>query len=96
MFTVFNRRLTNPDLTRRIIEATVQDQFFTVEFTKADGSFRKMNCRLGVNKHKKGGKDCNTNKNMLTVWDAYSEGYRNVNMDTITAITSNGVRHEYE
>jgi len=53
MFTIFNRRLTNPDHTRRIIEAEVQDQFFTVEFTKADGSFRKMNCRLGVNKHHK-------------------------------------------
>ena len=66
MFTIFNPRLTNPDHTRRIIEAEVQDQFFTVEFTKADGSFRKMNCRLGVNKHHKGGRDCNTNNHMLT------------------------------
>ena len=95
MFTIFNRRLSDPDLMRRVVEATVQDRFFTVSFTKADGSYRQLNCRLGVNKHKKGGRDCNTNKQMMTVWDTGAKGYRNVNMNTIYSITVDGVRLEF-
>ena len=96
MFTIFNRKISNPDLMRRVVEATVQDRFFTVEFTKADGSIRKINGRLGVEKHKKGGKDCNTNKQMMTVWDNYAEGYRNVNLSTINYIVVDGVKHEFQ
>ena len=96
MFTIFNPRISNPDHMRRVFEATVQDRFFTVGFTKADGSFRKINGRLGVDKHKKGGRDCNTNKQMMTVWDNYAEGYRNVNLSTINYIVVDGVKHEFQ
>jgi|TARA_R100000008_G_C3454389_1_gene101015 hypothetical protein len=96
MFTIFNPRISNPDHMRRVVEATVQDKFFTVGFTKADGSFRKINGRLGVEKHKKGGRDCNTNKQMMTVWDNYAEGYRNVNLLTIKYIIADGVKLEFQ
>ena len=96
MFTIFNPRISNPDHMRRVFEATVQDRFFTVGFTKADGSFRKINGRLGVDKHKKGGRDCNTNKQMMTVWDNYAEGYRNVNLSTIKYIIADGVKLEFQ
>lgn len=96
MFTIFNRRLSDPDLMRRVVEATVQDRFFTVSFTKADGSYRQLNCRLGVNKHKKGGRDCNTNKQMMTVWDTGAKGYRNVNLSTIKYIIADGVKLEFQ
>ena len=33
----------------------VQNKIFSVEFTKKDGTLRKMVCRLGVKKHLKGG-----------------------------------------
>ena len=68
MITLYGSKIENPDTMRRIIEATVQDKFFTIEFVKADGSLRKINGRLGVEKHKKGGTDCNTNKQMMTVY----------------------------
>ena len=96
MFTIFNRKISNPNLMRRVVEATVRDRFFTVEFTKADGSIRKINGRLGVDKHKKGGRDCNTNKQMMTVWDNYAEGYRNGNLSTINYIVVDGVKHEFQ
>ena len=96
MFTIFNRKISNPNLMRRVVEATVRDRFFTVEFTKADGSIRKINGRLGVDKHKKGGRDCNTNKQMMTVWDNYAEGYRNVNLSTIKYIIADGVKLEFQ
>ena len=96
MFTIFNRKISNPNLMRRVVEATVRDRFFTVEFTKAHGSIRKINGRLGVDKHKKGGRDCNTNKQMMTVWDNYAEGYRNVNLSTINYIVVDGVKHEFQ
>ena len=96
MFTIFNRKISNPNLMRRVVEATVRDMCFTVEVTKADGSIRKINGRLGVDKHKKGGRDCNTNKQMMTVWDNYAEGYRNVNLSTINYIVVDGVKHEFQ
>ena len=96
MFTIFNRKISNPNLMRRVVEATVRDRFFTVEFTKADGSIRKINGRLGVDKHKKGGRDCNTNKQMMTVYDNYAKGYRNVNLSTVSSLTVDGIRHEFK
>ena len=96
MFTIFNPRISDPDHMRRVVEATVQDKFFTVGFTKADGSFRKINGRLGVEKHKKGGRDCNTNKQMMTVWDTGAKGYRNVNLSTIKYIIADGVKLEFQ
>lgn len=38
----------------QLVEST-KGQFFTVEFTKANGEARRMNCRTGVTKHLKGG-----------------------------------------
>ena len=96
MITLYGSRSENPDMMRRIIEATVQDKFFTIEFVKADGTVRKVNGRLGVEKHKKGGRDCNTNKQMMTVYDNYAKGYRNVNLSTISSLTVDGIRHEFE
>ena len=96
MITLYGRKFKNPDMMRRVIKATVRDKFFTIEFVKADGSYRKINGRLGVEKHKKGGRDCNTNKQMMTVYDNYAKGYRNVNLSTVSSLTVDGIRHEFE
>ena len=95
MITLYGSKVENPDMMRRIIEATVQDKFFTIEFVKADGSIRKINGRLGVEKHKKGGRDCNTNKQMMTVYDNYAKGYRNVNRATVNYVVVEGIKHEF-
>jgi len=95
MITIYGSKVENPDIMRRIIEATVQDKFFTIEFVKSDGSIRKINGRLGVEKHKKGGRDCNTNKQMMTVYDNYAKGYRNVNLTKINSLIVDGIKHEF-
>lgn len=95
MITLYGSKVENPDMMCRIIEATVQDKFFTIEFVKSDGSIRKINGRLGVEKHKKGGRDCNTNKQMMTVYDNYTKGYRNVNLTKINSLIVDGIKHEF-
>jgi len=95
MITIPSKRVENPDMMRRIIEATVQDKFFTIEFVKRDGSLRRINGRLGVKKHIKGGRDCNTNKQMMTVYDNYAKGYRNVNLSTVNYVVVDGIKHEF-
>ena len=95
MITLYGSKVENPDMMRRIIEAMVQDKFFTIEFVKADGSIRKINGRLGVEKHKKGGRDCNTNKQMMTVYDNYAKGYRNVNLSAVNYVVVDGIKHEF-
>ena len=95
MITLYGSKVENPDMMRRIIEAMVQDKFFTIEFVKADGSLRKLNGRLGVKKHIKGGRDCNTDKRIMTVYDNYAKGYRNVNLSTINYVVVDGIKHEF-
>lgn len=60
-------------------------KMFSVEFTKADGTVRPMNCRLDVKKHLKGGTSTTAHKeNLITVFDVQKGGYRCINLDTLT------------
>lgn len=60
--------------------------FVTVTFVKADGTVRKMNCRMGVTKHLKGGKSTLDAAKYVTVYDMTKAAYRAVNRDTILDI----------
>ena len=73
-----------------ILSAT-DGKFFTVVFTKKDGTVRTMNCRTGVKKHLKGGVSTLDASKYLTVYDRQSEGYRAVNYSTIQSVTCQGV-----
>ena len=47
-----------------------------------------MNCRLGVKKHLKGGKDYNDATNVnITVFDLKSKGYRNIPVHRLVEIS---------
>lgn len=61
---------------------------FTVIFKKKDGSIRKMNCRLGVQKNLTGkGLAYNPlDKLLLCVYDMQSKGYRMVNLNTVISL----------
>lgn len=61
--------------------------FVTVTFVKADGTVRRMNCRMGVTKHLKGGKSTLDAGKYVTVYDMTKAAYRAVNRDTIIAVT---------
>lgn len=60
--------------------------FVTVTFMKADGTVRKMNCRMGVTKHLKGGESTLDNERYVTVFDVSKGAYRAVNRETILEV----------
>jgi hypothetical protein len=74
----------------------VGNKIFSVEFTKKDGSLRKMVCRLGVKKHLRGGELSYNPEdfNYLVVFDLQSEEYRTINVNTLKSFTFEGVKYE--
>ena len=77
---------------KNLIKAT-KGKFFTVTFTKNDGSTRTMNARLGVKMYLKGGSlpyDPES-KGLIPVWDPVAQkekgnGYRQIRISTITKL----------
>jgi hypothetical protein len=69
----------------QIIRATA-GKFFTVVFTKKDGTERVLNGRLGVVQHLKGGKSTVNHEEYLLVFDVQANGYRSVNKSAITEV----------
>jgi len=59
-------------------------RFFTAVFIKKDGSVRKMNARIGVKRHLKGGENTveAADRPYLTVYDVQNGGYRTLNLHT--------------
>jgi hypothetical protein len=71
-----------------VLPSCIQGRIFTAKFVKKDGEFRTMNCRLGVKKHLKGGKDYNDATNVnITVFDLKSKGYRNIPVHRLVEIS---------
>jgi hypothetical protein len=72
------------DEAKRLIKDT-KGKFFTVTFTKKDGTERVMNARLGVKVYLKGGElPYNPDeKGLIPVYDVKTGGYRMVNVNTI-------------
>lgn len=73
---------------REQLKKELKGKFFTVTFTKKDGTLRKMNARLGVTKHLKGGTKGydDAAHNFLTVFDLGKRGYRTVNLSTVRSL----------
>lgn len=72
---------------KTLIKAT-KGKFFTVTFTKKDGTTRVMNARLGVKAYLKGGElpyDPES-KGLIPVYDMGKQEYRMINTNTITNI----------
>jgi hypothetical protein len=70
--------------------AESKGKFVTVVFKKKDGQLRKMNCRLGVKKHLKGGLSTVDHSKYLVVYDMQNAGYRCINRDTIVSVALSG------
>lgn len=67
-------------------------KFFTVKFIKrSTGQERVMNCRLGVQKHLKGGSKAfdDAEHKLVTVYDVKAEGYRSIPLENLMEV--NGV-----
>ena len=92
---------------RSMIQAT-DGKVFSVEFTKKDGSLRKMSCRLGVKKGVKGTRPEATAKRnqtladngMLGVFEMFNgtetKGFRTINLNTLTKFTFGGKTVTFE
>lgn len=77
----------NPVESRKMAEILEQaNGFFTVTFLKKDDSVRKMNARVGVTKHLKGGESTLDPQKYLTVWDVTKREYRAINRDRIIEV----------
>ena len=67
-------------------------RFFTVCFTKKDGSERVLNGRLGVTYALKGGECTLDRSKFLIVYDMAKKTYRAVNRDSIKWVNFDGVK----
>lgn len=79
---------------RKMFEAT-NGRAFSVTFVKDDGSIRRMNGRLGVTRHLKGGRSTIEGKpNLLGCYDMQipdGKGYRCIPLDRIISAKLDGV-----
>ena len=73
-------------------------KFFSCEFTKKDGSIRKMHGRTGVKKCLKGGvnKVQKKSNSLLTVWDRREEDYRTLNISSMSKLTIRGISYRVQ
>lgn len=79
----------------QIIKNT-KGKYFTVSFTKKDGTNRVMNARLGVKVYLKGGiLPYNPDeKGLIPVFDAKIKGYRMININTINKLIVDRVEYD--
>ena len=90
--------IENPTESALDIIQKSKGKFITVEFVKrTTGEVRRMNCRTGVTKGVTGvGKSFNdSDKGLVTVWDAQISQFRSIPLDKIISITSQGVEWRY-
>jgi len=73
-------------------------KIFSANFTKANGSERVINCRIGVQKNLKGvGIKYDTRKaHNLIVWDMNAEGYRTIKTDRLNWIRVQGAEYNFK
>lgn len=67
-----------------------EGKFINVTFVKNDGTIRKLNGRLGVKKHLKGGVSTLNPVEYITIYDVVNKGYRAINRNNIIEVTCEG------
>jgi hypothetical protein len=68
-------------------------KIFSLEFTKRDGTTRKMTCRLGVKKglNGKGKRYNDQDKGIITVFDMSKRQYRSIRLDSINKFNGSNI-----
>jgi hypothetical protein len=77
--------LSLPELKSHLMKT---GEFFSIKFTKLDGTERLLVGRFGVHKHVKGGVSCLNDEN----WNFFDmkDGYRSVRVDSIISVAFSG------
>lgn len=83
-------------LTARSLVGVSEGTFVGLTFRKLDGSLRRLNGRLGVTKHLRGGPSTVNCEKYLTVYDVKHGGYRNVSLSSLTEIRMRGATYSLE
>ncbi len=80
--------------TRALIREHAKNRFFSVDYIKADGTRRKVICRLGVKRYlrliKKDEDRRTPSPFIITVYDIIKKNYRSLRLDRIQSITVSG------
>mgnify|MGYP003640194130 FL=1 len=89
MFTLSKQPLKKEYYRNLITES--KGKIFSIEFIKKDGTKRKMNARISVKKgvNGKGLKYDPFEKGYLIAYDMAKDGFRTINLETITKISLN-------
>lgn len=68
--------------------ASTHSRMFVVRFTKQDGTIRTMYAKTGVKRHLSKNpnkrKICNSNSNIVRVYDCESKSYKSFKLETVT------------
>ena len=88
------KEITRKELKGIINGLTKTSGFFSVLFTKKDGTLRKMVCKTGVKKYRKHNNPGIPSTTAYipkykTVFDVHNMGYRNINLETIQKMVIN-------
>lgn len=81
-----------------LLKKILGNSFFSVVFVKKTGELRKMQCRLGVKKHLKGGelKYNPDDHSYMIVFDTVKQAYRTINLNTIQYIAFKGIQFNFK
>lgn len=73
---------------QELLKKKLGGKIFTVVFTKKDGTQRRLNGRLGVTKHLRGGNKrfSDVDYNLITVFDLQKKAYRSVKLDKVLSL----------
>lgn len=83
-------------ISKNEVRRIVGDKFFSVTFTKKNGESRKINGRLGVTHYLKGGTNVNSDKPEYLIIYEINNGYRTVNLESITRLCANGKEYIFK
>lgn len=93
------RKTVMPVIRRVRLETFIRrlgDQIFTVDFTKQNGEYRTMNCRLKVKPKspktttRKSPTPNGVHTPSIKVYDMQKQAYRQINLETVTSIRAAG------
>lgn len=89
------RKVRMKQLDRTKVESLLKEnggKFFSCEFTKQDGSLRKIHGRTGVKKYLRGGKNkvAKSSNSLVTMWEKKVTDYRTMNLKTLSKLTLRG------
>ena len=83
-------------ISKNEVRRIVGDKFFSVSFVKKNGELRTINGRLGVTKHLKGEINVNSDKPEFLIVYENGNGYRTVNLESVTRLCANGKEYIFK